>query len=114
MLKNGITKSRLTAPNQLGDVSSAALEVLGENIREERIRQNLSREELAERANTSVDTIKRFENGKGIRLDMAFHIAEALHVSLQALLPKREPTLEQVLREILPLVLTALKLLTKQ
>lgn len=114
MLKNGNNSAHLTATDQLETISSAALMKLGENIREERMRQGLSREDLAERANTSIDTIKRFESGKGTRLDIAFHIAEALHIPLQSLLPKKEPTLEQVLREILVLVLTAIKLLTKQ
>ena len=114
MLKNGNKRAHLTAADQLETISSTALVELGENIREERSRQRLSQEELAEIANTSVDTIKRFESGRGTRLDIAIHIAEALNTPLQSLLPKKEPTLEEVLQEILMLVLAAIKLLKKQ
>ena len=86
MLKSGADRSRLTA----------------------------HKEELAELAHTSVDTIKRFENGEGVRLDMALEIASALNVPFQVLLPREERTLEQVLREISALVLTAIGLLTKE
>lgn len=115
MLKNGAERSRLTAPkDEIFTRSRRKLVIVGGNIRNERQRQGLSREELAELAHSSVDTIKRFENGEGVRLDMAFDIADALHVPFQALLPQEEQTLEGVLREIASLALTAIKLLTKE
>lgn len=115
MLHDGKTNSRLTAPKQETFqqlTSGERLEDLGRNIKDERCRQGLSREQLAEKANTSIDTIKRFENGEGTRLDMAFNIADALQVPLQSLLPQQEHTLEQILREIIVLALAALKHLT--
>ena len=117
MLKSGADRSRLTAHKEeetSACKSQRTPKIVGENIRSERIRQGLSREELAELAHTSVDTIKRFENGEGVRLDMALEIASALNVPFQVLLPREERTLEQVLREISALVLTAIGLLTKE
>ena len=117
MLKSGADRSRLTAHKEeetSACKSQRTLKIVGENIRSERIRHGLSREELAELAHTSVDTIKRFENGEGVRLDMALEIASALNVPFQVLLPREECTLEQVLREISALVLTAIGLLTKE
>ena len=63
--------------------------MVGWNIRRIRLGQGLTQEELAERAGTSSDTIKRYESGtyEGIRLVMVYHIAEALGVSLDALVP---------------------------
>lgn len=115
MLQDGKANSRLTAPKEETfepPTSRERLEELGRNIKDERHRQGLSREQLAEKANTSIDTIKRFENGEGTRLDMAFNIADALQVPLQALLPQPERTHEQILREIIVLALAALKHLT--
>ena len=76
--------------------------MVGWNIRRIRLGQGLTQEELAERAGTSSDTIKRYESGtyEGIRLVMVYHIAEALGVSLDALVPppaNRSP--EQLLEE---------------
>ena len=63
----------------------------GWNLRNERNRQRVSQEKLAERAGCSVDTVKRYEKGIiGMRLDMAWFLAEALQVPLESLLPKRD------------------------
>lgn len=115
-LENGADRFRLTAPQEeeIFAYSRRMLGLTGENIRKERLRQGLSREKLAELAHTSFDTIKRFENGEGVRLDMAFQIAHALNVPIQVLFPKEERTLEQILREIITLALAAIRILTKE
>ena len=59
-------------------------------VMNERRRQGLSQERLAEYAEVSIDIIKRIENGMGAKLEDAYHISEALHVSLSALLPMQE------------------------
>lgn len=91
-------KQENTVPPPPGDIPG----VVGWNIRRIRLGQGLTQEELAERAGTSSDTIKRYESGtyEGIRLVMVYHIAEALGVSLDALVPppaNRSP--EQLLEE---------------
>ncbi len=66
-------------------------------MKEERRSKGLSREMLAELANISFDTVKRYENGTiGMRLDVAYDIACALDIPLQDLLPQRERDLSQV------------------
>lgn len=64
--------------------------VFAKRVMNERKRQGLSREKLAEYAELSIDVIKRIENGMGAKLEDAFHISEALHVSIGALLPLQE------------------------
>ena len=64
--------------------------VFGLRVMEERKRQSISREKLAEYAGVSVDIMKRVESGLGAKLEDAYHISEALHVSLSALLPMQE------------------------
>ena len=61
--------------------------VLGERVREERNRQGITRERLAEMAGVSVDVIKRVEDGMGAKIEAAYYIAVALHTPLEALLP---------------------------
>ena len=64
--------------------------VLGERVREERNRQGITRERLAEMAGVSVDVIKRVEDGMGAKIEAAYYIAVALHTPLEALLPMQE------------------------
>ena len=116
MLKNGADRSRLTAPKHEsidppppGDIPG----VVGWNIRRIRLGQGLTQEELAERAGTSSDTIKRYESGtyEGMQLVMVCHIAEALGSSPYLLLPppqNRSP--EQLLEEAEALIRTAKEL----
>ena len=59
----------------------------GFRVMEERKRQRISREKLAGNADVSLEIIKRVENGMGAKLEDAYRIATALHVSLHALLP---------------------------
>lgn len=47
----------------------------------------MTQEELAEKAHTSKDTIRRFEIGEGVRIDTLQDIANALGISLKQLIP---------------------------
>lgn len=102
MLKNG-TMPHLTAPKHEIPSPIATddiLVVFGTRVKDERQKQHMTVEQLAEYAGTSDDTIKRIENnrkssnrnGKAIRkvvpgLDVAYNISHALGVPMQALLP---------------------------
>lgn len=74
----------------------------------------MTQEQLAERAGVSVDTVKRYESGKydGIRLDMAWYMADALDTPLQALLPPPGCSPEQLLCEAETLIHTVRELYT--
>ena len=54
------------------------LNYLGEQLRESRIREDLSQEELATLANVSVGTIKNLERGKGSSLSTMVQVIRAL------------------------------------
>ncbi|MBB3105454.1 helix-turn-helix domain-containing protein [Azomonas macrocytogenes] len=56
---------------------------IGENARELRLSQNLSRKTLAERAGVSESTIKRFETTGQITLDALVLLASALGMAQQ-------------------------------
>lgn len=57
------------------------LQQIGENARDLRLAQNLSRKSLAERSGVSESTIKRFETSGQISLDALLLIASALGVA---------------------------------
>ena len=59
-------------------------------VKEERKKKGVTQEQLAEQIEVSVDTIKRVENGKGVKLDVAFNIAAALRVPFESLLPPQK------------------------
>ena len=61
-----------------------------ERVREERKKNSMSQDQLAEYAGVSTDTIKRIENGKGVKLDVAYTIAAELRVPLESLLPPQD------------------------
>lgn len=66
--------------------------IFGRNLRNERYKNGISQEELAEMAGCSVDTVKRYERGcTGMKLDIAWHLAAALNIPLGSLLPKHVP-----------------------
>lgn len=70
-------------------------------MKEERNRQGLSQQALAERAQLSLKTIKRYESGsKAMQLDVAYDIANALNIPFQYLLPFKERNVEQTLDEM--------------
>ena len=62
---------------------------LGLNLKQARIKENLTQEQLAEMAAISIDTVKRYESGKhnGSRVETVCKIATALGVPIQDLLP---------------------------
>lgn len=73
------------------------LGVFGRRVKEERKRQNVTQEQLAEYAGVSDDTIKRIEKGEGVKLDVAFNIALALHIPIQLLLPVQNKAVDDVI-----------------
>jgi len=74
----------------LSNSSAKILWTFGERVKEERKKNSVTQEELAEYTGVSVDTVKRIENGKGVKLDVAYNIAAALRVPLESLLPQQE------------------------
>ena len=72
------------------------LRQVGENIRAYRKKQDWSQEEMAEMADTSVNTIHRVENGKHtVSLDTVFAISDALNVPVEKLCPERFANIKQ-------------------
>lgn len=115
MLENGKSKPRLTAPRKKEQTAPDPHHiqgVFGWNVKQRRLAQGLTQEQLAEKLGASVDTIKRYESGEheAIRLDMACYIADALGVPLQTLLPQKKRTFEQLLCEAEALVCAAREL----
>ena len=73
------------------------LKNLGLNIKSERLRKNLSQEELAERAGISRYALSRLENGAGgIRLESFLAVLRSLNIlnRMSVVLPK--PTLTPI------------------
>ena len=64
--------------------------IFKQRVKEERKKNNMTQEQLAEYTGVSIDTIKRIENGQGVKLDVAYNVAEALEVSLESLLPQQK------------------------
>ena len=70
--------------------NSEDLIYIGEKIREERKRQNISQECLAEDADVSFKTINRAENGEGeIKVSTLIAICDALATSPNNVMPSR-------------------------
>ncbi len=115
MPNNGKVNARSTAPNltTTSNSSVSVTEVFGRRMKEERKKQGLKQEDLADLANVSMDTIKRYESGsKGMRLDVAYDIACALNVPLQSMLPQSRNDVERTLRDLesaLPYILEMVK-----
>ena len=70
--------------------STKILWTFKERVKEERKKNNITQAELAESTKVSIDTIKRIESGQGVKLDIAYKIAEILNVPLESLLPQQE------------------------
>ena len=83
-------------------------------MKQKRLEKGMTQEQLAEKAGVSTDTVKRYESGKydGIRLDMAWYMANALDTPLQALLPPPGCSPEQILCEAETLIHTVRELYT--
>lgn len=88
MLNNGKNNPGMTAPENNNDIVQIKprdmLALFAETMKQERIKRNLSQERLADLANVSKDTVRRYENGtvNSARLDVAFCIASVLDISL--------------------------------
>lgn len=66
--------------------------VIAENIREERKKQHISQEWLAELADISVDTVRNAESGrKKMRMDTYLRIVQALKTTPAMLINGRQP-----------------------
>lgn len=52
--------------------------ILGEQLKAERLRKNLTMEVIAERAAVSVGTVRSLEAGKGSRVESLIRVARAL------------------------------------
>ena len=70
--------------------SAKILFAFRERVKEERKKNSITQNQLAEYAGISVDTVKRIENGKGVKLDVAYNIAAALGVPFESLLPPQK------------------------
>ena len=70
---------------------------IGERIREARMAQKMSQQELAAKANISLPHISAIEHGKqSMKLDTFVRIIEALQVSADAILRADVPTVKQL------------------
>ncbi len=70
-------------------------------MKEERIKKGLTQQELADLADVSLKTVKRYESGaKAMQLEVAYNIANALDISLQQLLPYSKRNTVEVFDEV--------------
>lgn len=73
--------------------------IIADNVKLYRKRENLTQVELAERAELSLDFIKRVEGGqRSMSLDNFLRIADALHVPLSFLLYDQAETMSDMER----------------
>lgn len=77
------------------------LEVFGIRVKKERNKKKITQEELAESVGVSDDTIKRIESGKGVKLEVAFNIAEVLCIPIQSLLPQQDISKDELTQRIM-------------
>lgn len=116
MLDNRNNKTGMTAPEkkQADNISAKSIySTFAFNLREERKKQGLSQEELADICGVSVHTIKRYESGttKQGSLDVAYKIAAGLEKSLDEMLVSpfdkkpidvlEDPEVQSVLSELI-------------
>ena len=69
---------------------TAIIEKLGKRIRDQRIRQEMKQEELAERSSVAVSTIRRIEAGQPISIQLFISILRTLGMleNLDLLIPE--------------------------
>ena len=82
-----------------------AKKLLGDAVKEERLRRNLSQSALAEQVHVSLRTISDIENYNGNpRFDNLLLLASYLNLSLDALVPGRsepeDPSIKQIIAEL--------------
>lgn len=79
-----------------------AKKLLGDAVKEERLRRNLSQNALAEMVHVSLRTISDIENYNGNpRFDNLLLLASFLNLSLDALLPNRTEPMDSTMKQIL-------------
>lgn len=82
-----------------------AKKILGDAVKEERLRRNLSQNALAEQVHVSLRTISDIENYNGNpRFDNLLLLASYLNLSLDTLVPSRsepdDPVIKQIIAEL--------------
>lgn len=76
--------------------------LLGDVIKEERLRRNLSQNSLAERAHVSLRTVSDIENYNGNpRLETICLLASYLNISLDAIIYNADPSVDYTMRQIM-------------
>ena len=86
--KNGPLVSEEHKESYMDKQIKKTLIYIGEKIRTERKKQNITREQMEQLTEVSVDTIKRIEAGKSASTENLFRIALALDVPFSVLLPE--------------------------
>ena len=80
--------------------------LLGDAVREERLRRNLSQNSLAEQAKISLRTVSDIENYIGNpQLETLYALATYLHISIDAIFSTRkrpDSTMQQIMAELIP------------
>lgn len=103
MQSNGNNNTRSKAPNynKTANTTGNVLDVFSRRMKEERIKKGLTQQELADLADVSLKTVKRYESGaKAMQLEVAYNIANALDISLQQLLPYSKRNTVEVFDEV--------------
>ena len=96
MLTNGEKYPGMTAPENINDIvqiqPDEVLAVFACKMKQERLKQGISRERLAEITGVSKDTIRRYENAtiSCTHFDAVIFIAMALGISLDDLFLRKE------------------------
>ena len=86
--KNGLAAEEDRNKSYIDKQIKKTLIYVGEKIRTEREKQNITREEMEQLTEVSVDTIKRIEVGKSASSENLFRVALALDVPFSVLLPE--------------------------
>lgn len=74
---------------------------VGEQIKKWRLLRNMNQEELAERLNTTKQTVSRYEKGeRKANQDVLFDLAKILNVSINEFFPKIENKTDKKLETI--------------
>ena len=85
------------------------LEELGNRIKKERIRQGITQEQLAEKADISTNFMSLIENGKNMSVQTLISIAEALNVSVDYLMYDHDDIHSDIITEQIAIDISTLK-----
>lgn len=79
MIQRRLPISKFRFPMTRENLTPSELEVfLGEQLKAERLRKNLTMEIVAERAAVSVSTVRSLESGRGSRVESLIRVARVL------------------------------------